>query len=52
MAAAHVNIGTMTVTRTAKGEKAIMILEVDERHPELKAQLQAIPDVESVTYFD
>ena len=28
---ANINIGTMSVTRSVKGEKAFMILEIDER---------------------
>ncbi|MCI1894018.1 MAG: L-serine ammonia-lyase, iron-sulfur-dependent subunit beta [Lactobacillus sp.] len=49
---AHVNIGTMTVTREAKGEKAIMIIEVDDRKPELADQLRQLPHVDNVTYFE
>lgn len=49
---AAVNIGTMTVTRESKGEKAIMIIEVDEPRPDIKAQLQQLAHIDSVTYFD
>ncbi|WP_179395140.1 L-serine ammonia-lyase, iron-sulfur-dependent subunit beta [Lacticaseibacillus absianus] len=49
---AKVNIGTMTVTREAKGDNAIMILEVDDRRPDLAAVLRALPDVHNVTYFE
>lgn len=49
---AAVNIGTMTVTRESKGEKAIMIIEVDEPRPDIKAQLQQLEHIDSVTYFD
>ncbi|MFH5810669.1 L-serine ammonia-lyase, iron-sulfur-dependent subunit beta [Companilactobacillus sp. FL22-1] len=49
-----INIGTMTVTRAAKGEKAIMIIEVDERRdrPEILARLKALPNVDNATYFE
>ncbi|WP_125702859.1 L-serine ammonia-lyase, iron-sulfur-dependent subunit beta [Lacticaseibacillus daqingensis] len=49
---AGINIGTMTVTRESKGEKAIMILEVDDRRPDLVATLKAVPHVDNVTYFE
>lgn len=49
---AAVNIGTMTVTRESKGEKAIMIIEVDEPRPDIKEQLQQLAHIDSVTYFD
>ncbi|WP_461226374.1 L-serine ammonia-lyase, iron-sulfur-dependent subunit beta [Lacticaseibacillus suihuaensis] len=52
LSAANVNIGTMTVTREAKGDKAIMILEVDDRRPDLAAALRALPHVDNVTYFE
>ena len=52
LSAHQVNIAKMTVTREAKGEKAIMIIETDEKHPGILAAMQAQPNVESVTYFD
>ncbi|WP_262314869.1 L-serine ammonia-lyase, iron-sulfur-dependent subunit beta [Lacticaseibacillus parakribbianus] len=52
LSAANVNIGTMTVTREAKGDKAIMILEVDDRRPDLTAAIRALPHVDNVTYFE
>ncbi|EOT44411.1 L-serine ammonia-lyase, iron-sulfur-dependent subunit beta [Enterococcus columbae] len=48
----NVNIGTMTVTRESKGEKAIMIIEIDERQPEICQQLKQLAHIDSVTYFD
>ncbi|MFD1441965.1 MULTISPECIES: L-serine ammonia-lyase, iron-sulfur-dependent subunit beta [Lacticaseibacillus] len=48
----NVNIGTMTVTREAKGEKAIMIMEVDERRPDLVEKLKAMPNVDNAAYFE
>lgn len=49
-----INIGTMTVTRASKGEKAIMIIEVDERRdkPEILEKLRALPNVDNATYFE
>ncbi|MFD1431938.1 L-serine ammonia-lyase, iron-sulfur-dependent subunit beta [Lacticaseibacillus yichunensis] len=47
-----VNIATMTVTRAAKGEKAIMIIESDVRRPDLVPQLRALPHMQNVTYFE
>ncbi|MFD1393678.1 L-serine ammonia-lyase, iron-sulfur-dependent subunit beta [Lacticaseibacillus jixianensis] len=52
LSANGVNIGTMTVTREAKGEQAIMVMEVDERRPDLVAQLKAMPHVDNATYFE
>ncbi|MFV0557719.1 MAG: L-serine ammonia-lyase, iron-sulfur-dependent subunit beta [Enterococcus sp.] len=52
LSAENVNIGTMTVTRESKGEKAIMIIEVDEPKPGLQTKLKALQDVHNVTYFD
>ena len=49
---AQINIGTMTVTRESKGEKAIMIIEVDERNDQLAQQIKALPHVYSAAYFD
>lgn len=49
---AGINIGTMTVTREAKGEKAIMILEIDERDVDLSIKkIKELPDVFTVNYF-
>ena len=49
----EVNIGTMTVTRESKGEKAIMIIEVDEpNQPELTKTLATLPHLYSVNFFD
>ena len=48
----NVNIGTMTVTRESKGEKAIMIIEIDERHPDICQKLRQLSHIDSVTYFD
>ena len=48
----NVNIGTMTVTRESKDEKAIMIIEIDERQPEICQQLKQLAHIDSVTYFD
>ncbi|WP_125709252.1 L-serine ammonia-lyase, iron-sulfur-dependent subunit beta [Lacticaseibacillus porcinae] len=50
--AAKINIGTMTVTREAKGERAIMIIEVDAYEPEILAQLKALPHMVNVTFFE
>ena len=47
-----INIGTMTVTREAKGERAIMIIEVDAYQPEILAQLKALPHMVNVTFFE
>ncbi|MCP0887158.1 L-serine ammonia-lyase, iron-sulfur-dependent subunit beta [Ligilactobacillus sp. WILCCON 0076] len=47
------NIGTMTVTRESKGEKAITIIEVDS--PQINStvkQLLQLDDIYSVNYFD
>lgn len=49
----NTNIGTMTVTREAKGENAIMIIEVD--YPQVKdtiKKLTLLPNIDSVNYFD
>lgn len=50
----NINISTMTVTRASKGEKAIMIIEVDERRQrdEILQKLRALPNVDSATYFE
>ncbi|MGC6767436.1 L-serine ammonia-lyase, iron-sulfur-dependent subunit beta [Enterococcus sp. LJL128] len=48
-----INIGTMTVTRESKGEKAIMIIEVDQRSAGIVVEkLTEIPDIHNVNYFD
>lgn len=49
---ATINIGTMTVTREAKGERAIMIIEVDAYQPEILARLKALPHMVNVTFFE
>lgn len=46
------NIGTMTVTRESKGEKAIMIIEVDEPQLGICEQLKALDHMYTVNYFD
>lgn len=48
----NINVGTMTVTREAKGDKAIMIIEVDERNADQSlAALKAIPNIHNVSFF-
>lgn len=48
-----INIGTMTVTRESKGEKAIMIIEVDQHDAGvIVATLENIPHIHNVNYFD
>lgn len=47
----NINIGTMTLTRESKGEKAIMIVEVDEPTPQICDKLKALDHMYSVTYF-
>lgn len=49
---AQINIGTMTVTREAVGDKAIMIIEVDQRNDQLAQQIKVLPHVYSAAYFD
>ena len=49
---ADVNIGTMTVTRESKGEKAIMIIETDERRDDFLAEIQQMDAVYSASYFE
>ncbi|WP_407892326.1 L-serine ammonia-lyase, iron-sulfur-dependent subunit beta [Lacticaseibacillus sp. N501-2] len=49
---ATINIGTMTVTREAKGKRAIMIIEVDAYEPKILAQLKALPHMVNVTFFE
>ncbi|GGI65789.1 L-serine dehydratase, iron-sulfur-dependent subunit beta [Enterococcus alcedinis] len=48
---AEVNIGTMTVTRESKGEKAIMIIETDERQDSFLEKIKQIDSVYSASYF-
>ncbi|MBL1227608.1 L-serine ammonia-lyase, iron-sulfur-dependent subunit beta [Enterococcus sp. BWR-S5] len=48
-----INIGTMTVTRESKGEKAIMIIEVDQHEAgTIVDTLENIPHIHTVNYFD
>ncbi|MFD1418598.1 L-serine ammonia-lyase, iron-sulfur-dependent subunit beta [Companilactobacillus keshanensis] len=49
-----INIGTMTVTRESKGEKAIMIIEVDDRkdHEEILKKLKSLKNMDNVTFFE
>ncbi|MBO0440566.1 L-serine dehydratase, iron-sulfur-dependent, beta subunit [Enterococcus sp. DIV0212c] len=48
-----INIGTMTVTRESKGEKAIMIIEIDHADiGDITMKLVQIPHIFSVNYFD
>ncbi|MFD1902330.1 L-serine ammonia-lyase, iron-sulfur-dependent subunit beta [Enterococcus termitis] len=49
----NINIGTMTVTRESKGEKAIMIIEIDHADiGDITMKLVQIPHIFSVNYFD
>lgn len=49
----NVNIGTMTVTRESKGEKAIMVMEVDDPHVDhLVKKLSQFEHVFNVNYFN
>lgn len=48
---ANVNIGTMTVTREAVGERAIMVIETDERNEEVLSKIQNLEHVFSASYF-
>ncbi|WP_404590066.1 L-serine ammonia-lyase, iron-sulfur-dependent subunit beta [Enterococcus sp. UD-01] len=49
----NINIGTMTVTRESKGEKAIMIIEIDHAEiGDITMNLVQIPHIYSVNYFD
>ncbi len=51
--ASDINISTMTVARESKGEKAIMIIEVDHAEVgDIVMQLAEIPHIYSVNYFD
>ncbi|MEG2709148.1 MAG: L-serine ammonia-lyase, iron-sulfur-dependent subunit beta [Vagococcus sp.] len=47
----EINISTMTVTRESKGEKAIMIIEVDDRIEGLTCLLKEIDGVDEVSFF-
>lgn len=49
-----INIGTMTVTRESRGEKAIMILEVDDDkdHDDIVDALKKLPNMDNVTFFE
>lgn len=49
---ATLNIGTMTVTRESKGEKAIMIIEVDERNSDVLEKIRKLEHIYSAAYFD
>lgn len=50
---AQINISTMTVTRESKGEKAIMLIEIDQKaDAALKKKLTQLSEIETVTYFD
>jgi len=49
---AEINIAVMTVTRESKGEKAIMIIEVDERNDDILAKIQAMDHIYSASYFE
>lgn len=49
----QINIGTMTVTRESKGEKAIMIIEVDQRDvADSLEKLKQIPFLHNVSFFE
>jgi len=49
----QINIGTMTVTRESKGEKAIMIIEVDQREvADSLEKLKQIPFLHNVSFFE
>ena len=53
LSASDINISTRTVTRESKGEKAIMIIEVDQAEVgDIVMQLAEIPHIYSVNYFD
>lgn len=53
LSASDINISTMTVTRESKGEKAIMIIEVDQAEVgDIVMQLAETPHIYSVNYFD
>lgn len=47
-----INIATMTVTREAKGEKASMVIEVDDKHLDSSIEkIKALSNIFSVSYF-
>lgn len=47
-----INIATMTVSRIAKGEQAIMLLEIDENIHEKNIQsISLIPNIHNVSFF-
>ncbi|WP_334329582.1 L-serine ammonia-lyase, iron-sulfur-dependent subunit beta [Companilactobacillus sp. HBUAS59699] len=50
----NINIGTMTVTRESKGEKAIMIIEVDDKQDqkEILKELRSLQYMDNVTFFE
>ncbi|WP_125566446.1 L-serine ammonia-lyase, iron-sulfur-dependent subunit beta [Companilactobacillus insicii] len=50
----NINIGTMTVTRESKGEKAIMIIEVDDKQDqkEILKELRSLKYMDNVTFFE
>ncbi|WP_125589147.1 L-serine ammonia-lyase, iron-sulfur-dependent subunit beta [Companilactobacillus jidongensis] len=50
----NINIGTMTVTRESKGEKAIMIIEVDDKQDqkEILEELRSLKYMDNVTFFE
>ncbi|MGK0551281.1 L-serine ammonia-lyase, iron-sulfur-dependent subunit beta [Enterococcus faecalis] len=53
LSASEINIGTMTVTRESKGEKAIMIIEVDQAEVgDIVKKITDIPHIFSVNYFN
>lgn len=53
LSAAKINIGTMTVTREAKGDRAIMIIEVDDHKADaVVPAIKKLPDLYNVTYFN
>lgn len=52
LSASDINISTMTVTRESKGEKAIMIIEVDSRScEEAIDEIRNIPHLHNVNFF-
>lgn len=48
----QINISTMTLTREAKGEKAMMIIEVDNRVDGLLDSLRKIEHIDAVDFFN
>lgn len=49
----HINIGTMTVTRESKGEKAIMIIEIDAHDIQsFSEDIKKLPDIINATFFE